>query len=138
MLIQEPPWVQVGTQRSLTLPQGDKIFGLPTLSGFHVFLPDPSTWSASSATMRPCSIMLVHKRWSSLSIQYQQALSSTKDIVTVLLKCKWTDGTECPVYITSAYNGAPGEPNTADQVLHGYNIPQDAHWILAGDFNQHH
>ena len=138
MLIQEPPWVRVGTARSLTSPQGDAIFGLPTLSGFNVFLPDPSTWSASSATERPRSILLVHKRWSTLSIYYQQALSSTRDIVTVLLKCKWTDGTECPLYISSIYNGAPSEPNTVDQVLNGYSIPTDCHWILGGDFNCHH
>ena len=48
--IQEPPWIQVGTQRSLTSPSGDKIFGLPTLHGFTSYLPDASTWSASSAT----------------------------------------------------------------------------------------
>ena len=138
VLIQEPPWVRVGSARSMTSPQGEPIFGTPTLSGFNLFLPDPSTWSASSATERPRALLLVHKRWNSLSVVYQQQYSSTRDIVTVMLKCRWTDGQQCPLYITSAYNAAPSESRTADSVLRGYTIPPDAHWTIGGDFNRHH
>lgn len=124
-----------GGPRKRTLHIG---FGTPTLSGFNLFLPDPSTWSASSATERPRALLLVHKRWNSLSVVYQQQYSSTRDLVTVMLKCRWTDGQQCPIYITSAYNAAPGEPRTADRVLRGYNIPPDASWTIGGDFNRHH
>ena len=36
VLIQEPPWVQVGRALSLSSPEGDKIFGLPSSPGFHI------------------------------------------------------------------------------------------------------
>ena len=138
VLIQEPPWIQVGTQRSLEDPEGSKNFGTPTLRGFHTFYPNAATWSTSSLTQRPRSILLVHKRWTSLSIQYCQALSPTKDICTVKLDVTWSDGLPCPLYISSCYNGAPDENPTLDTVLGDLAVPPDAHWILGGDFNRHH
>ena len=51
---------------------------------------------------------------------------------------KWTYGTECPLFISSCYNGAINELNTLDTYIDGLNIPLDAHWILGGDFNRHH
>ena len=130
VLIQEPPWIQVGLARSLDSPEGDKIFGLPTLRGFHVFYPDSSTWSASSPTERPRAILLVHKRWTSLSIQYRQDLSPTRDICSVILTIEWTDGVHCPLLISSVYNGAPHETNLAERRLKDFDIPPWA--ALAG------
>ena len=138
VLIQEPPWIQVGLARSLDSPEGDKIFGLPTLRGFHVFYPDSSTWSASSPTERPRAILLVHKRWTSLSIKYRQDLSPTRDICSVILTIEWTDGAHCPLLITSVYNGAPLETNLAECRLRDFDIPPGQHWLVAGDFNRHH
>ena len=43
VMIQEPPWYQVGTQRSLTSPEGEKIFGQPTLSGYTPYFPNAAT-----------------------------------------------------------------------------------------------
>ena len=103
VLIQEPPWVQVGRVHSLSSPDGDKIFGLPSLPGFHTFLPDTSTWSSSSMTERPRAILLVHKCWTALSVQYRQDLSPTHDICTVVLNVKWNDGSPCPLFISSTY-----------------------------------
>ena len=136
--IQEPPWIQVGTQRSLQSPQGDKIFGLPTLRGYTSYLPDASTWSASSPTDRPRAILLVHKRWASLSVLYRQDLSPTRDICTIVMNVKWTDDSPCQLFISSCYNSTSDEPNTLDTYIGGLQIPLDAHWILAGDFNWHH
>ena len=136
MLIQEPPWIQVGTSRSLESPEGDKIFGLPSLRGFHVFFPDAQTWSSSSQTGGPQAILLVHKRWTSLSIQYRQDLSPTRDICTVVLNVNWTDGQPCPLYISSCYNGATDEAHTLDSILSDINVPLDANWIVSGDFNR--
>ena len=138
MLIQEPPWVQVGRLRSLSSPEGDKIFGLPSSPGFHTFLPDASTWSSSSMTERPRAILLVHKRWTALSVQYRQDLSPTRDICTVVLNVKWNDGSPCPLFISSIYIAAPDETNTADRLLGTLDVPPHAHWILAGDTNRHH
>ena len=136
--IQEPPWIQVGTQRSLTSPDGEKIFGLPTLRGFTSYFPTAASWRASSATERPRVVLLVHKRWASLSIQYRQDLSPTRDICTVVMNVNWTDGSPCPVYISSCYNGEPGEPNLLERAIAELDIPLEANWILAGDFNRHH
>ena len=138
MLIQEPPWVQVGRARSLSSPEGDKIFGLPSSPGFHTFLPDASSWSSSSMTERPRTILLVHKRWTALSVQYRQDLSPTRDICTVVLNVKWNDGSPCPLFISSIYIAAPDETNTLDRLLGTLDVPPQAHWILAGDTNQHH
>ena len=117
VLIQEPPWVQVGRARSLSSPEGDKIFGLPSSPGFHTFLPDASTWSSSLMTERPHAILLVHKCWTALSVQYRQDLSPTRDICTVVLNVKWNDGSPCPLFISSIYIAAPDEPNTLDCLL---------------------
>ena len=138
VLIQEPPWVQVGRACSLSSPEGDKIFGLPSSPGFHTFLPDTSTWSSLLMTERPQAILLVHKRWTALSVQYRQDLSPTHDICTVVLNVKWNDGSPCPLFISSIYIAAPDETNTANHLLGTLDVPLQAHWILAGDTNQHH
>ena len=114
MLLQEPPWLRIGTMRSLTSPSGEEIFGLPTLQGFHSFFPDPSTWSSTEAR-GPRTCVLVHKRWSSLSIQYRQDLSPTRDICTIVMNVKWVDGESLPLYISSAYNGSYHEVDTLDK-----------------------
>ena len=136
VLLQEPPWLHIGTMRSLTSPDGEEIFGLPTLRGFHSFFPDPSTWSSTEAR-GPRVCVLVHKRWSSLSIQYRQDLSPTRDICTIVMNVKWADGESLPLYISSAYNGSYHEVDTLDKRLDELPIPVTAHWILAGDFNRH-
>ena len=41
--IQELPWIQVGLQCSLSTPEGDKIFGLPSLWGYTSYLPSAAT-----------------------------------------------------------------------------------------------
>ena len=138
MLIQEPPWIQVGTSRSLESPLGNKIFGLPSLRGFHVFFPNAQTWSSSSQTGGPRAILLIHKRWTSLSIQYRQDLSMTRDICTVVMNVNWTDGSSCPLYISSCYNASTNEPELLDTKPRRMSIPPEANWILGGDFNCHH
>ena len=129
-----------GWESALSLsPEGDKIFGLPSLPGFHTFLPDASTWSSSSMTERLHAILLVHKHWTALSVvQYRQDLSPTRDICTVVLNGKWNDGSPCPLFISSIYIAAPDETNTADRLLGTLDVPPQAHWILAGDTNRHH
>ena len=54
------------------------------------------------------------------------------------MNVNWTDGSPCPVYISSCYNGEPGEPNLLEKAIAELDIPLDANWILAGDFNRHH
>ena len=73
-----------------------------------------------------------------MSIQYRQDLSPSKDICTVVLNVKWSDGTTCPVYISSVYNGAPSETNLSERLLRDFPIPLGTPWIVAGDFNRHH
>lgn len=136
--IQEPPWIQVGLQRSLESPEGDKIFGLPTLRGYSTYFPTAASWSTSSPTERPRAILLVHKRWPSTAILYRQDLSFTRDICTIVMSVQWTDNTQCNLFISSCYNGAPDETSTLDTKLSTLDVPLNAHWILGGDFNRHH
>ena len=123
---------------SLESPFGNKIFGLPSLQGFHVFFPDAQTWLSSSPTGGPQAILLIHKWWTSLSIQYRQDLSITRDICTVVMNVNWMDRSPCPLYISSCYNASANESNTLDTKLGRMNIPPEANWILGGDFNRHH
>ena len=55
-----------------------------------------------------------------------------------MLNVKWTDGSSCPLFISSIYNGAHDEPDLADKRLQELPVPVNAHWIIGGDFNRHH
>lgn len=54
------------------------------------------------------------------------------------MNVKWSDGKECPLFISSCYNGAANEQHTLDSIIDGLQIPLDAHWIIGSDFNRHH
>ena len=77
LLIQEPPWYQIGTQPSLTDAAGTPIFNVPSIAGYTPCLPPttpprvvtyvsrslpPSSWSIIGAASYATDVLTIEVR----------------------------------------------------------------------------
>ena len=77
LLIQEPPWYQIGTQPSLTAPEGTPIFNVPSIKNYTPCLPPavhprvvtyihsslpPTSWSVLGAATNGTDVLTIEVR----------------------------------------------------------------------------
>ncbi|PAV21533.1 endonuclease reverse [Pyrrhoderma noxium] len=135
LIVQEPPWVKIGSQPSHNNPAGTLIWGLPNSGDYHSFLP-PSTTPTEDD--RPLVATLASKRFNLRDIQVHPELSLSKFLLSISVNFG-----AIHLFISNIYNPVH-TPNIPPEVmpdlkLASYTATDTPHnWILAGDFNRHH
>ncbi|KAI5115721.1 hypothetical protein M0805_005035 [Coniferiporia weirii] len=129
LLIQEPPWYQIGLQPSLTDPTGLEVLNVPSIPGYVPVLP-PDT--------RPRVVTYVSHSLPASSWSVLGTATSGTDVLTVEVRSHQT------VCICNYYGMTPtdrdGAPPQYPGELFLFNLPSELASTLTvcGDFNHRH
>ena len=129
LLIQEPPWYQIGSQPSLTDPDGTPILNVPSLPGYTPCLP-PAT--------QPRVVTYISRDLPTSSWSIVGAASYGTDILTIEIRSTHTVRL-CNYYgqqPTDRQNHHPRYPG--ELFLESLPTPLAITLTVAGDFNRRH
>lgn len=131
ILVQEPPFYQVGSQRSLLSIDGNAVYGTVAHAAWNCFLP-----TTNPSPVLPPRVCIYARRASHFMFTPLYNISRHTDLCFLRVEGQ-TDQASPPFLIINAYIGAPSEPNHALPTLSSLILPP-LPLLLAGDFNRYH
>ena len=134
IMVQEPPFYQIGSQRSFLSQDGQSIYGTVAHSSWNCFLP-----TTTPSPVLPPRVATFVRRSSHFTFTPIFNISRHTDLSFIQVQGPPTaeHPNPPPFLVINAYIGAPSEPNHALPTLSSLVLPPIP-LFLAGDFNRYH